>query len=89
MISILGSLHEYVPTLTSPYTTEVPGSSETVEYPVDSFHYVLLGGDQLTAKRARGSQGIRSNSERGKERLEGLLPIVEDWHAKVVLLGVS
>ena len=24
----------------------------------------------------------------GKDRLEGLLPVVEDWHAKVCLLGV-
>lgn len=49
----------------------------------------FIGGDQMTAARARGSQRIRSNSERGKDRLEGLQPVVEDWHAKVCLLGVS
>lgn len=43
----------------------------------------------MTAARARGSQRIRSNSETGRARLEGLQPVVEDWHAKVVLLGVS
>ncbi len=43
----------------------------------------------LTAKRARGGKDIRSNSERGKDRLEGLIPVVEDWHAKVCLFGVS
>ena len=42
----------------------------------------------MTAARARGSQRVRSNSERGKDRLEGLQPVVEDWHAKVALLGV-
>ena len=49
---------------------------------------VHTGGDQMTAARARGSQRVRSNSERGKDRLEGLQPVVEDWHAKVCLLGV-
>lgn len=43
----------------------------------------------MTAARARGSQRIRNNSETGRARLEGLQPVVEDWHAKVVLLGVS
>ena len=42
----------------------------------------------MTAVRARGSQRIRCNSERGKDRLEGLQPVVEDWHAKVCLLEV-
>lgn len=43
----------------------------------------------MTAARARGSQRIRSNSYRGLDRLEGLQPVVEDWHAKMCLLGVS
>lgn len=43
----------------------------------------------MTVARARGSKRIRSNAERGKERLEGLAPAIEDWHAKVCLLGVS
>ena len=51
--------------------------------------FLLIGGDQMTAARTRGSKRIRSNSLRGKERLEGLVPVVEDWHAKVCLLGVS
>ena len=54
----------------------------------DKFHYILLGGDQLTVERARGSKRVRSNSSRGRDRLEGLLPVVEDWHSKVVLLKV-
>ena len=49
---------------------------------------VHTGGDQMTAAQGRGSQRVRSNSERGKGRLEGLQPVVEDWHAKVCLLGV-
>ena len=42
----------------------------------------------LTAKHARESKNIRSNSARGSDRLEGLLPVVEDWHTKVCLIGV-
>lgn len=42
----------------------------------------------MTAARARESKRVRNNSERGKDRFEGLHPVVEDWHAKVCLLGV-
>lgn len=92
MISILDSVHQYVPTETHVVTTDVsgsPGNSETVEFPVDDFHYIVFGGDQLTAKRAQEAQNICSNSQRGKDHLNGLFPIIEDWHAKVCLLGVS
>ena len=50
---------------------------------------ICAGGDQLTAERARGSQRISDNSKTGVERLEGLTPVVEDWHAKMCLLEVS
>ena len=40
-------------------------------------------------ERARGSQRISDNSKTGVERLEGLSPVVEDWHAKMCLLEVS
>ena len=43
----------------------------------------------LTAKRARGAQHIRENSDRKRHRLEGIIPIIEDWHAKMCLVGVS
>ena len=55
----------------------------------DEFHYTLFGGDMLTAARARGSKNIVSNSQRGKDRLEGVIPVVEDWHAKLCLLEVG
>ena len=35
---------------------------------------------------ARGSQIIRSNSKSPSAQLQGLHPVVEDWHAKVILL---
>ena len=53
----------------------------------DYFCGPLFGGDQLTVARAIGAQRIRSNSD-GAGCLEGLIPVVEDWHANVCLLGV-
>ena len=42
----------------------------------------------MTAARTRGCKRIRSNAERDNERLEGFTAVIEDWHAKVALLGV-
>ena len=42
----------------------------------------------MTVARVRGSKQVRSNSERGQDRLEGLVPVVEDWHAKGCFLTV-
>ena len=41
----------------------------------------LVGGDQLTVARIRGTQKIRGNSETSEQRFDGLLPVVVDWHA--------
>ena len=49
---------------------------------------VLFGGDQLTVAKARGSQQVRMNYNNAVSCLEGLIPIIEDWHATVVLLQV-
>ena len=43
----------------------------------------------MTASRIRGSQRIRSNAERSKEKLLGMTAVVEDWHAKMTFLAVS
>lgn len=42
----------------------------------------------MTTKRARAGDRIRNNSITAANRLEGLLPVTEDWHAKVVFLKV-
>lgn len=88
MVDIMESLHEYVPTHSTVSKETIPGVGEEVDVMKDKFHQILFGGDQLTAARARGSQRIRNNSERGRERLEGLTPVCEDWHSKLCLLGV-
>ena len=43
----------------------------------------VFGGDQLTCERARNSQRHRKDSATTEERLEGLVPTVEDWHTKM------
>ena len=50
------------------------------------FHHILIGligGDQLTVARVRGSQDSRYNSNNGRRRLEGFIPVIEDWHTKM------
>ena len=42
----------------------------------------------MTVARIRGAQMIRGNSETSEERFEGLLPVAEDWHAKMCFLEV-
>ena len=39
--------------------------------------------------RVRGSKRVRRNSYTALKRLEGFTPCVEDWHARVCLLGVN
>ena len=43
----------------------------------------------MTASRIRGSKRIRRNSYTALKRLEGFTLCVEDWHARVCLLGVN
>ena len=43
----------------------------------------------MTVARIRGCKKIRDNAERGKEQLAGIIGVIEDWHAKGVLLSVS
>ena len=89
MIYIMEHLHKYVPTSTETVQIDLPKSNDKIDLTKTSFHTLLFGGDQLTAKRARGSQMIRSNSINSSEQINGLLPIPEDWHARLCLLEVS
>ena len=69
-------------------TVELLELSEPVKVQLDYFHNILVGGDQLTCARVRGGQRIRENSCTGRKRLEGLVPVIEDWHAKVCFMQV-
>ena len=52
------------------------------------FNNILLDGDQLTVARICGCPRLLSNAHRGQECLEGLIPVVEDWHAKMCFMKV-
>ena len=66
----------------------------TARYVSESSHKIScmsgywIGGDQLTVTRVWGSKQVRNNSERKQDCLEGLVPVVEDWHAKWCFLTV-
>ncbi len=52
-------------------------------------HHILFDGDQLTVARVQGVIRQRQNSETAQGLMEGLIPVVEDWHARVCLMSVS
>ena len=94
MIDILDGLHWYIPRLQPPMQmldvcTE-GGHAKAVEVKLHNFSsYMPLGGDQLTIARIRGSQSILSNSDNGEERLEGFVPVIENWHTKMCFMEAT
>ena len=87
MVEILGILYKFVLRERSTQDFDVSANDVYTEQ-LDHFSHVLIGGDQLTAARIRGAHRVVRNSNNGQERLEGLVPVVEDWHAKVCFLQV-
>ena len=74
MVEILEELHDkYVPLRKAHPDME---DDDTEVYKA-----VFFGGDQLTEERARNSQNSRGEGDTTFERLEGIIPKVEDWHA--------
>jgi len=88
MVDIMSHLHQYVPVVTS--TQEIMTSTgETVQKENSVLHPILVGGDQLTVARARAAIKAKVNSETAAKQLSGIVPVIEDWHAKANFLGVS
>jgi len=84
----MDKLHEYIPT--KPVVTERTLESGEVKRMEDyAMCKSLIGGDQLTVARVRGSAAARVDHQTKKDRLEGFIPVVEDWHAKQCLLKVN
>lgn len=79
MIRILQHLQRYVPAI------EIASEQSSTNM---LQHRLLLGGDQLTVARARGAQTAMCSELNEADRLEGFIPVIQDWHAKVVLLQV-
>ena len=83
MVEILEHYQQYIPH--GNVNVNVPGSTETVD---KQYITTLIVRDYLSASRARGGQIIRSNSEFQEHGLGGIMPVAEDWHAKVCLMEV-
>ena len=90
MVGIMSELHQYVPTKERTTTCSVSTEGEeTQEEMLDvKCHRVLFAGDQLTVERARSARAQRNNSEDAKGRLQGFVPVAQDWHAGQCFLGV-
>lgn len=88
MCKILDHLHTYVPQKRVEVVTSVPDGS-VVTHDDYQLGKILLGGDQLTVARIHGAQAARSSHETAIDRLEGVEAVIEDWHARQVLMQVS
>lgn len=88
MCEIMDEIHKYVPSRHVTALFPLFHEEDDVEYDDEVFHKILLGGDQVTVARARSSIAARLDHPTLRERLQGLLPVVEDWHAKQCLLKV-
>ncbi len=84
MTEILEHYQTYVPSVVCEKHIPEMGLTEDKH-----FLTTLVGGDYLSVARARGAQLIRSTSELVKHTLGGILPVAEDWHAKVCFMDVS
>lgn len=85
MISIMTSLHSYVPT--TQYQKEYHIATDEVDV-CDEFlnHNIILGSDQLTCACARRCQKAKTSKENDRDYLLGLVYVVVDWDNKVCLL---
>ena len=88
MAEILAHLHQYIPT--KPCTDKVVlNQGKVIQVPPDRAYPTIVGGDQLTAARTMAAIKNKSNSQHPVQRLDGIIPAVEDWHAKGNFFGVS
>lgn len=87
MVDIMSHIHQYVPSVSSVHKEVV--MDEEVEIVKEQMHQVLMGGDQMTAARARSAILAKANAESPSKCLQGLIPTLEDWHCRANFLGVS
>lgn len=88
MIDILEHIQQYVPAKEECRELIDPVTKDAMILKDHILVTTLVGGDQLTTARARGAQLIRSDCDSSKDHLAGLLPVTEDWHAKMCLMKV-
>jgi hypothetical protein len=86
MIDIMNHFSKYVPSF---LFINVGSAGETVQLKSFHHHQILFGGDQLTCAQARSAQKNVVNGNNALSGLDGLISVVEDWHAQLNLLNVS
>lgn len=87
MGKILESLMTFVPALPAEGELTLPNGAR-IEFDNTAFTKILLGGDQLTVARVRGTQALRQSEDKAADRLEGIIPVCEDWHVRMSLMKV-
>ena len=85
MSYILHHFMKYIPTLTREGEMPLPDGNV---FTFDDTK-ILFGGDQLTAAMMRGTQALLGFTTTPTDRLEGVLPVLEDWHSRMALVDVS
>ena len=90
MVEIMSHYHQYVPMTEFNDTEVLEGSGEQINM-INSvtLQCVFMWRSTNCIARARLAKNVRDNAESPSEQLEGLIPVVLDWHAKQALLGVS
>lgn len=53
-----------------------------------NIHPLLFGGDQLTRERAYNAKDAKLQSADPLKKLQGIIPKVEDWHARFTFYQV-
>lgn len=88
MSHILDHYMTLVPTVEIEGHHKLPNGSE-IDFDDTRFFSIIFGGDQLTVARMRGVQALRDTHSKRADRFEGLIPVVEDWHARMTVMKVS
>ena len=87
MCLILDECHKYVPTIVTQENISLPDGNEFC-YDHENMFEISMGGDQLTVARARSAIAIRRTYNTRKDKLLGLVPVIEDWHSRMTLMQV-
>lgn len=88
MCLILDQAQRYTPTIVTDEKVVLP-NGEDYFFKKENMHEILIGGDQVTVTRARSSIAVRRTHDTNKEKLLGVVPVIEDWHARLILMQVS
>ena len=82
-----GSIASVSSIISKDITVDLP-DGHSINYKDADMGETLFGGDQLTAAHIRGAISICANHSTTLQRLEGLIPTVEDWHTRMTLMKV-